>query len=95
MPHLPKFMVKRKGKKGYWFVRRFGGRRMTRFLGTDYEALFRELHAVNAKDVFERRLLVVEIDGRLPQADVIRAISAAVRAGFWNVIPVLRDPKNR
>src|SRR5262249_42933621 len=43
MPHLPKWMVRRKGRKGYWFVRRFGNRRITRFLGTDYEAASRKL----------------------------------------------------
>jgi biopolymer transport protein ExbD len=64
-------------------------------LGTDFDALFRELTAAQKKHMFDRSLLTAEIDGRLLQADVIRLFDAAVRAGFLDVVPLLLDPKKR
>jgi len=43
MPRLPKNMIRRKGRPGYWFQRKTGGRKVTRFLGTDYEAAKHQL----------------------------------------------------
>lgn len=60
MPHLPKFMVRRKGRKGYWFVRRFAGRRMTRFLGSDYEAALRKLRSFTGAEPPKLEITIAE-----------------------------------
>ena len=51
MPQLPMNMVRRSGKPGYWFVRKVGGRKITRFLGTDYASALDRYRSLKTQDV--------------------------------------------
>jgi len=51
MPHLPKNMIRRKGRSGYWFQKWVGGRRICRFLGNDYEQAKTEFRKIGNSDV--------------------------------------------
>jgi len=50
MPHLPKNMIHRKGRPGYWFQKWVGGRRVCRFLARDYEEAKAELRKIRNSD---------------------------------------------
>jgi biopolymer transport protein ExbD len=66
-------------------------------LGADPESLFKRLSELNenARKKNEDVELFLQIDGQLLQTDVIRLLDAAIRGGFYDVVPVLLDPKNR
>ena len=51
MPHLPKNMIRRKGRPGYWFQKWVGGRRVCRFLARDYEEARAELRKIRDSDL--------------------------------------------
>ncbi|HET7251770.1 MAG TPA: tyrosine-type recombinase/integrase [Gemmatimonadales bacterium] len=51
MPHLPKNMVRRKGRPGYWFQQKIGGRRVRRFLGTDYNEAATRLKKLRGSEI--------------------------------------------
>jgi len=51
MPHLPMNMIRRKGRPGYWFQKWVGGRRVCRFLATDYEQAKVEFRKLRDSDV--------------------------------------------
>jgi len=50
MPRRPKNMIRRKGRAGFWFQKWIGGRRVCRFLGTDYEEAKAELRRIRNSD---------------------------------------------
>jgi integrase len=43
-------MIRRKGRPGYWFQRKIGGQRVTRFLGTDYQEASNRLKALKGSE---------------------------------------------
>lgn len=51
MPHLPKNMIHRKDRPGFWFQRKVGGRRIRRFLGTDYQEACLRLKQLKGSDI--------------------------------------------
>lgn len=51
MPKLPRNMVRRKGKKGYYFRQVIAGRVVVRSLGSDYEEACRRLRSLKREDV--------------------------------------------
>ena len=44
-------MIRRKGRPGFWFQRKIGGRRVTRYLGTDYQGAKVRLRQFQGSDV--------------------------------------------
>jgi len=58
MPKLPKNMIHRADRPGYWFARKTGGKRVMRFLGTDYQAACTKLKQMNGREVPLHRLTV-------------------------------------
>src|SRR5262249_36053664 len=65
MPKLPRNMIKRKGRGGYYFRKRFAGRDVWIALGTDFS---------EAKDQLKK----LRHEDRLPRADVT-VVQAAQR----------------
>ena len=51
MPRLPMNMVRRSGKPGYWFVRVVAGRKITRFLATDFASALDRYRSLKTQDV--------------------------------------------
>lgn len=51
MPRLPRNMIRRKGKKGYYFRQVIAGRVVVRSLGTDYDEACRRLRSLKREDV--------------------------------------------
>lgn len=51
MPKLPRNMVRRKGKKGYYFRQVIAGRVVVRSLGSDYEEACRRLRSLKREDI--------------------------------------------
>lgn len=50
MPKLPKNMIRRKGKPGFWFRRKINGRVVVRSLGSDYEEACRKLRVLKREE---------------------------------------------
>ena len=51
MPNLPKNMIRRKGRKGYWFKQVVCGRGVMRYLGSDYQQALRRFRSLKKEDV--------------------------------------------
>ena len=51
MPKLPKNMIRRKGKPGYYFRQKVGCRIVVRALGTDYEQACKRLRSLKQDDI--------------------------------------------
>lgn len=64
-------------------------------LKTDVEALGRKVRAVKQKHGDKPAAVVIEIDGKVLHADVIRLIELCVKAGYPNAEFVPLDPKLR
>jgi integrase len=79
MPHLPKNMIRRKGRPGYWFQKWVGGRRVCRFLAKDYEQAKAELRKIRDSD--------------LPL--VSATVGEAVKRWLASYIETTRNPKGR
>lgn len=69
--------------------------KLTADLGTDVDTLTKKLADLRAKHKAKPVKLVLAIEGKLLQADVIRLIETTVRAGFPDVALELIDPKRR
>jgi biopolymer transport protein ExbD len=61
----------------------------------DVEALAKKLKELAEKHKDKLPALVLEIDEKLLQADVVRLVDAAIEAGFKDASPVPLDPKKR
>lgn len=79
MPHLPKNMIRRKGRPGYWFQKWIGGRRVCRFLGNNYEEASAELHKIRKTDA--------------PLAGA--TVAEAAKRWLSSYIETARNPKGR
>ena len=51
MPKLPKHMVRRAGKPGYWFRQTVSGVERTQYLGGDYQAALRKLRSLKTEEL--------------------------------------------
>jgi len=60
MPQLPMNMVRRTGKPGYWFVKRVGEKKTTRFLGTDFASALDRYRSLKTQDVLLAEVTVRE-----------------------------------
>lgn len=79
MPHLPKNMIRRKGRPGFWFQRKIGGHRVTRYLGTDYQ---------------EAKVRLRQFQGSaVPLVDV--TMGEAAKRWLATYVETARNPKNR
>jgi len=79
MPHLPKNMIRRKGRTGYWFQRKVGGRKVRRFLGTDYNEALNALRKFKGSEV---RLVEV-------------TVAEAAKRWLASYVETARNEKNR
>ena len=80
MPKLPRNMVRRKGRPGYHFRKKFAGKDKLIALGTDFEQAKRELN----------RLLGMD---RVPMADL--TVGKAARRWLETQIATSRNPKQQ
>src|SRR5688572_27933493 len=48
---MPKNMIRRRGKKGFWFKKVVAGRPLVRYLGSDYQEALRRLRSLKVEDV--------------------------------------------
>lgn len=60
MPNLPKNMIRRKGRKGYWFKQVVAGRGVMRYLGADYSEALHRLRSLRKEDVTVTTITVEE-----------------------------------
>lgn len=60
MPRLPRNMIRRKGRPGYWFQKLVAGRRVLRFLSTDYGVAKAKLGSFQGRDLFTEDVSVSE-----------------------------------
>src|SRR5437773_3926631 len=79
VPQLPKNMMRRKGRPGYWYQKRIGTKKVCRFLGTEYnEALTR------LKQLQGSKVSLIEL-----------TVSAAVKRWLASYIETSRNEKGR
>jgi integrase len=57
---MPRNLIRRRGRPGYWFAKRIGGKRITRFLGEDYQEACRQLRQLQRRETPIYRLTVYE-----------------------------------
>src|SRR6266850_5455012 len=79
MPRLPRNMIRRKGRPGYWFQKLIAGHRVVRFLGTSYDAASEKLRSFQGHD--------------LPLEDV--TVANAAKRWLAVYIETSRNPKGR
>jgi integrase len=72
-------MVRRSGKPGYWFVKKIGGRKITRFLATDFASALDRFRSLKTQDV------------PLPEITV----SEAAKRWLSTYIATARNPKGQ
>ena len=82
MPKLPRNLVRRKGRPGYYFRSKARGRTKWRSLGTDYEAALRKLRSLKA-DAGELE----------PRSDV--SVRAAAQQWLTSYVVSQRAPRGR
>ena len=79
MPRFPQNLIRRKGRSGYWFQKLLGGKRVLRFLGTDYGEAVQKLRSLQGDDV--------------PLADI--TVAEAAKRWLSTYIETSRNPKGR
>lgn len=79
MPRLPRNVIRRKGRAGYWFQKLIAGRRVLRFLGTDWDEAKQKLRSFQGHE--------------LPLADV--TVAEAAKRWLATYIETSRNPKGR
>ena len=72
-------MIRRKGRPGYWFQVKQGGRRVTRFLGTDYQEALLCLRSLKGQDI--------------PLTEI--TIREAAKRWVATYVATMRNPKGR